>query len=160
MFGRLLTQFEALGDSMYIAMTLGSFAWIEFARGDVAAARRWAVRSMVMLHALRDVASTTIALQEAVVVALDSGHPDGAAILLGAFEALCEQYGVRPPVPLQEIINTRRPSERLAEAVPPERLRSLKEQGRRMTLDEAVSFTVRMIDEMDGISPGTAQNTQ
>ncbi len=146
-------QFEALGDSMYQAMAMGSFAWVAFGKGNFEDARRWTVKSMVMLHALRDVSSATITLQEAVLAALELGRLEDAGVLTGAFEGLCERYGVRPPASLQEIINSRRPLERLAEAFEPERLEALMDRGRRMTLDEAVAFVVRMSDEIERGSP-------
>jgi hypothetical protein len=57
-----------------------------------------------------------------------------------------ERYGVRPPIPLRQIISSRRASERLTEALGPERLETFIERGGRMSLDEAVALTVRMAD--------------
>lgn len=148
-FESVLVRFEALGDSMYQAMATASFAWVEFARGNFDAARPWVVQSLVKLHALRDVASTTIMLEQSVVMAIESGRFEDAAVLTGAFEALCERFGVRPPIPFQQLINSRRPRERLTEALEPERLETLIERGKRMSLDEAVAFVVRMADEME-----------
>lgn len=148
-FESVLVRFETLEDSMYHAMAMGSFAWVEFARGNFDAARPWVIRSLVKFHALRDVASTTITLQGSVVLAIEAGRFEDAAVLTGAFEGLCERFGVRPPIPLQEIINTHRPRERLAAALEPEHFATLIERGRRMGLDEAVAFVVRMADEIE-----------
>ena len=158
MFASLLDQFERLGDAMYQAMAMGSFAWVEFARGDIEAARPWAIRSLVMLHALRDYASTTITLQEGVTMAVVSGRFEDGAILSGAFEGLSERFGVRPPIPLQEIINTTHPGERLAANLEPERLAALTERGRRMSLDEAVAYVVRMADDLEAADKAAASS--
>ncbi len=149
MFQALIPRFEALGDYMYLAMSLGSMAWVEFSRGDFEAARPWAVKALVMLHALRDVASTTVTLQEAIVLAIEAARFEDAAILKGAFEGLCERSGIRPPIPLQRIVNVSRPDERLAAALDPATLAELLGRGRRMSLDDAISFVVRMTDDMD-----------
>jgi predicted ATPase len=145
----VLEVFAKTGDAMYHAMALGTYSWIEFAAGNFAQARRWLVQSLGAYHALRDVTSTTIALQESVVMTIDSGREEDAAILTGAFEGLCERYGVRPPIPLQYFINSRRPLERLAESLAPDRLEALIERGKRMSLDDAVSFTIRLAEELD-----------
>ncbi len=155
-FESTMLQFEALGDPTYHAMSMGSLAWIEFGNGDFAAARPWAIRSLVELYAVRDFASTTITLQEAVVLAVEAGRFEDAAILTGAFEGSCERIGVRPPIPLQRIIDTRQPSRRIAEAIDPETLAVLAERGRRMSLDEAVAYVLRMADAMGAATPDEA----
>jgi predicted ATPase/class 3 adenylate cyclase len=147
-FHSSMERFEALGDPMYHAMAMGSLAWVEFMRGNPAAAWPWAIRSLVEVHAMRDVSSTTITLQEARLTALDLGRVEDAAVLTGAFEGLCERFGVRPPILLEQIIEARRPRERIEEALEPGRLATLVERGRRMSLDEAVAFVLRMDDEM------------
>ena len=148
-FASTMARFEALGDALYHAMSMGSFVWIEFMRGNYVDARRWAIRAIVKLHALRDAASTTVSLQEGVVLALESGRLEDAGLLMGAFEGLCDRYGVRPPIPLQKIVNSRRPRERLEEVMSPQELDNLIDRGKRMSLDEAVGFIVRMADELD-----------
>jgi predicted ATPase/class 3 adenylate cyclase len=148
-FQSTMAAFEASGDSMYHAMSMGSLAWVEFSRGDFAAARPWVVQSLVKLHALRDIAGTTVTLQEAAVLALESGRFEEAAVLTGAFEGLSERHGFSVPVPLQQIINTREPRLRLAERLDAERLATLIEQGRRLSLDEAVAYAIEMADEIE-----------
>jgi class 3 adenylate cyclase len=73
----------------------------------------------------------------------------GAAVMTGAFEGLSERHGFRVPTPLQQIINTREPRVRLAEGLDAARLATLLEQGRRLSLDEAVAYTVEMADEIE-----------
>ena len=152
MFASMIGRFEALGDAMHHAMAMGSLGWVEFSRGNFDAARPWVVGSLVKLHALRDVVGTTVTLQESVVLALESGRLEDTALLIGAFEGLSERYGFRVPIPLQQIINSRRPRERLAEALDRERLEALVERGRRMTIDQAVAFVVRMAGEMEALA--------
>lgn len=148
-FASTMVRFEALGDALYHALSMGSFVWIEIMRGNFDEARRWTIRTIVKLHALRDVASTTVSIQEAVVLALESGRAEDAGLLMGAFQGLCERHGVRPPMPLQQIVNSRRPRERLEEALSPQELDKLIDRGKRMSLDDAVAFIVRMADELD-----------
>ena len=106
---------------------------------------------------MRDFASTTITLQEAVVLAVEAGRFEDAAILTGAFEGSCERIGVRPPIPLQRIIDTRQPSRRIAEALEPATLAVLTERGRRMSLDEAVAYVLQMADAMGPAPPDEAR---
>ena len=51
-------------------------------------------------HAIGDVTTTTVSLGMAGRVALAAGSPEDAAALLGAFDNLCEIYGVKPPAGL------------------------------------------------------------
>ena len=46
---------------------------------------------------MRDLGTTTISLHVGVLVAAMIGRFEDAAEVIGAFEASCERYGVRPP---------------------------------------------------------------
>ena len=52
---------------------------------------------------------------------------------------------------------SREPRPRLAEALGPDRLEALIEQGRRLSLDEAVAYTVQMADEIERGEVGQPQ---
>ena len=106
------------------------------------ATSRWrrAMRSNGLLesHAMRDLGTTTISLHVGVLVAAVLGRFDIAAELIGAFDASCERYGVRPPVALTAFIKTHDPFAATAEALAPEAYAAAYERGRRLSLDEAV----------------------
>ena len=81
------------------------------------------LHAMLTMYGLRDVASTTVSLPEGALMALGLGRPGDAATLMGAFEGLCDRYGVRPPIALARLIKDADPLERDA-TLPSVRLRS------------------------------------
>lgn len=144
LFESMVPRFEALGDSQYHSMTMSSLGWTSFARGDVLAAARYAITGMTEIHQLRDAASTTIGIQEGVVLAASIGRLEDAAVLAGAFEALCQRYGVRPPGALQRFLDARDPMEQVTEGLGVAAVREALERGRRMSLDEAVALFIEV----------------
>lgn len=135
---RALPEFERLDDRQYHAMTVSSLGWAWFTRGDVPLATRYAIDGLLESHAMRDLGTTTISLHVGVLVAAVLGRFDIAAELIGAFDASCERYGVRPPVALTAFIKTHDPFAATAEALAPEAYAAAYERGRRLSLDEAV----------------------
>jgi len=135
-------RFERLGDVQYAAMATSSLAWAAFAQGDREEGAALAIRGLVATHRTRDAATTTISLQEAALVAMILRRPEAAAELMGAFEGLCQRYGVRPPTMMSRFLRELDPSPALRDALDPERLAAALERGRRMTLDEAVDMVV------------------
>ena len=81
-------------------MTEASLGWAAFAGGDVATASRLAVEALVESQAMRDLGTTTISLHIGVLLGALTGRFEEAAEIHGAFDALCERYGVRPPAAL------------------------------------------------------------
>jgi hypothetical protein len=67
------------------------------------------------------------------------GRFEDAAELIGAFEASCERYGVRPPAALNRFIATKDPFAATREALPPDVFAAAMERGRRLDLNEAVA---------------------
>ena len=123
--------------------------------GDVTSAARWGIQSMLASYGMRDVAGSTIALPIAAIVAIEFGHADDAALIMGAFEGLCERYGVRPPIGLEQLIRRTDPGVRLQGIMAPATLEAALERGRRMTIDEAMDVVVRIADTVPPDS-GTA----
>ncbi len=152
MFQTLLPRFESLGDVHYHSMTLSSLGWSAFVQGDLIGASKWSIRALGAAHRLRDVASTTLTIQEGVVLAKAFGRPEDAAVLSGAFTAHCERYGVRPPASLQRFLDTRDPMAESRAALGTEAYQAAIERGRRMSLDEAVDLMVRIADEATGVA--------
>ena len=137
-------EFERLDDRQYHAMTSASLGWASFAQGDVATACRLAVDALVETQAMRDLGTTTISLHVGVLMAAMLGRYEDAARMHGAFDALCAQYGVRPPSALAEFIGGQDPFAPARAAFSPEEYAALYEDGRRMTLDEAVALVVQL----------------
>ena len=142
MFEAAAIRFAELDDVWYHAMATGSIAWVLFATGDMVGASHKFVESLVEYQALRDVGTTAISLDVAAIVALESGRPEDAAVLLGAMQNLSERYGVTPPAGLAWLIKSHGPEERVAELLAPDVLGSALERGRRLSLDEAVELVV------------------
>jgi tetratricopeptide (TPR) repeat protein len=140
---RLLDRAEELNDAPYAAIAAGSLAWTAYMLGDVASAGKWTIRAMLATYALRDVASSTIGLPIGAVMALEAGRPRDAAIIMGAFEALTERYGVRPPLAVATLINSADPLERARADLEPEAFAEALESGRRMTLGETIDLITR-----------------
>ena len=136
---RALPEFERLDDRQYHAMTVASLGWAWFSRGDIAMAMRYAIEGLLESHAMRDLATTTISLHIGVLVAVMTGRFEDAAEVIGAFEASCERYGVRPPAALTTFIEVTDPFAATREALSPETYAAAYERGARMSLDEAVA---------------------
>ena len=144
----LLARFEELGDVQYHAMASSGLGWVAYLRGDVMGAARWVVRGMIESHRMRDAATTTIGMQEGILIALALDRPEAAALLTGAFEGLCERYGVRPPTSLQRFLDESDPLIARA-ALGAEKFETAVARGRRMSLDEAMALIVELGDSVD-----------
>ena len=104
-----LAEFERLDNPEYRAMTMGGLGWAAFAQGDVPTAARMAVEALLGSYRMRDIGTTTISLHVGVLMAGMLGRYEDAAVINGAFDALCERYGVRPPAALERFIGTSDP---------------------------------------------------
>src|SRR5918995_6100302 len=80
-FRELLPLFEELGDVQYQAVTISSLGWSAYAQGDAMGAARWIIRGLIESHRMRDAATTTIGMQEGIVIARALDRPDVAALL-------------------------------------------------------------------------------
>jgi hypothetical protein len=147
----VLARAIALGDAAYVVLCGGSMAWGSFMLGDMTSAARWGIQSILTSYGMRDVAGSTIALPITATIAIEFGHADDAALIMGAFEGLCERYGVRPPIGLEQLIRSSDPGVRLQGIMAPEPLEAALERGRRMTIDEAMDVVVRIAD---AVPPG------
>jgi tetratricopeptide (TPR) repeat protein len=154
----LLTEdratFERLDDRQYHAITSATLGWAAFMRGDMPEAIRCSVEALVETHAMRDLGTTTISLHVGVLIATMLARPRDAARLWGAFEALCERYGVRPPAGLERFIGAIDPLAQARAQLSPEAFAGAVEDGRRMDLDAAVAIIVELGDMAD--AAGTA----
>jgi predicted ATPase len=146
LFDESIAAFERNGDAWYHALGLGSLSWCYFALDEAEAATRSAVQSLVEFHAMRDVSDTTLSLPPAARVALDAGRPEDAAVLLGAFNSLCEVYGVRPPIGVLHLISGTDIDSRIKGAIGEDAYAGATDRGRRLSLDEAVSLSVEICE--------------
>lgn len=144
-----LDRFERLGDARYRGMTANSLGWIAFLRGDVLSACRWGAAGLVETYGTRDLGSTTVALFVGVLMAAALGRHETGAELEGAFEALCERYGVRPPGALNVLFHQFDPFAAIRDALPSDVRAAAVDRGRRMTLGEAVAITAELGGEAD-----------
>jgi len=139
-----LAEFEANDDPQYHAMTLASLGWGAFVKGDLDSAVKWAVDSILESYAMRDVATTAISLHVGVLIAVVAGQSEDAVRLSGAFDALTQRYGVRPPAALDQFIRGMDPFAMARDAVPPDRAAELTAEGRAMALDQAVALVAEV----------------
>jgi predicted ATPase len=143
-------RFERLGDTWYGFQNHMSIAWVHFMTGDAPEAFRWYIRALVGSSSLRDVTGTTIAIPLGALMALEADRPEDAAMLLGASDHLTELYGVKAPLGLRELLGVSDPHGKAAATLGEERYRQVFEQGRQMTLEQAVALIVRVQDETWG----------
>jgi predicted ATPase/class 3 adenylate cyclase len=131
-----------LDDAIYASLAAGSLAWTNYMAGDVITASWWALQSALETYGMRDLGSSTISLPVGAVVALELGRPEDAAVLMAAFDALCERYGVRPPLGLAQMIGRAEPNDQIKARLPADVLAAATERGRRMSLDDAIKIVV------------------
>jgi tetratricopeptide (TPR) repeat protein len=146
MFEDAIAAFERNGDAWYHALGVGSLSWCYFALDDSENATTWAVQSLVEFHAMRDVSTTTITLAPTARVPLDAGRAEDAAILLGAFDNLCEVYGLRPPIGVLHLIAGAATDVRIKDALGEDTYAQDADRGRRLSLDAAVDLSVEICD--------------
>ena len=87
------------------------------------------------------------ALQIGVLLGALTGHFEEAAEVHGAFDALCERYGVRPPQALALFVGGRDPFELTRQNLDADTWAAAYARGRPLTLDEAVALVVELGDE-------------
>jgi tetratricopeptide (TPR) repeat protein len=143
-----LADFERLDDAQYQAMALAGLGWIRFARGDIAEAARMFVRSLRATHAMRDIGTTTISLHVGILMASMTERFEDGAVVTGAFESLCERYGVHPPAGLDRFIRVQDASSAIVGSLDAEAYEAAYDRGRRLSLDEAVELVVDLGDQV------------
>ena len=139
-----IREFERLDDPQYHSMSMANLGWANFIAGDAPAAIRWSVGAVLEAYEMGDIVTTTISLHIGVLMAVMVGQFEEAAVLEGAFEALCERYAVRPPAALGRFIANIDPFATTRAALDPEVYEANVERGRRLSLDEAVAMVVKV----------------
>ncbi|MFL5717856.1 MAG: ATP-binding protein [Chloroflexota bacterium] len=151
-----IVEAERFDDRQYHAMSVASLGWAAFTMGDVGSAIRLAIEGLEESHAMRDLATTTISLHIGVLAASMVGRFEDAAELIGAFDASCERYGVRPPAALGRFIATHDPFATTRAALTPEAFAAAYTLGRSLDLDQAVA---KVADLRDAYVTEVAEST-
>ncbi len=143
-----LDRFRELDDLPYVSLTLGSLGWAHMRLGDLDAAMRYGVRSLVGYHALGDVSTTTLTLHGGSIVLGLLGRWEDAAVTEGAFGALTRRYGVRPPVALEQLLYGSKDAVRVAAELRDAPHDAARARGAAMSIDAAVDFFVGIAEEL------------
>jgi predicted ATPase/class 3 adenylate cyclase len=141
-------RYEANGDVMYQALAAGSMAWMCMVTGDRSGGIEWGIRSVAATYALRDVASTTLQLAGGAILLLEWERWMEAATLLAAYEHLSDVFGLKPPAGIGYVIELFRPVDRTLERLHADEFREASERGRAMSLDEAVTFALELLEQL------------
>jgi hypothetical protein len=120
---------------------------------------RRSIDALLESHAMRDLGTTTISLHIGVLMAVMTGRFEHAAEMIGAFEASCERYGVRPPAALSTFIEVTDPFGATREALSADVYAAAYERGSRMTLDEAVARVAEVGEAAAVAVPGAGATT-
>jgi predicted ATPase/class 3 adenylate cyclase len=137
---KIIDRAEELDDPAYVGLAAATFAWVIFHSGDTPLAIPWVLRAMMEAYALRDNASTTLSFAAGAVGLLAMGKAAQAATVMGAFDALCERYGVKPPMSIAELIGTADPTEHARQMLPQAEFDAAWARGSRLSLGEAVDL--------------------
>jgi hypothetical protein len=143
-----VARYEANGDVMYQALSAGSVSWLAMITGDRATSIEWGSRALASTHALRDVASTTLTLAAGAILLLEWERWAESATLYGAYEHLSDVYGLRPPAGIGYVIELFRPVDRTIEQLEADDYGEAKNLGRQMTLDQAVAYTLDLLERI------------
>jgi predicted ATPase/class 3 adenylate cyclase len=141
-----MRRFDRNGDVRYQAGGAAAMSWKHLLDGNSREALRWCIQSLTLFHAMRDFATTTITLPDAAIILLDLGDAEDAATVMGAYEALSETSGVKPPAGVGYMIQLMRPGERIVEALQEGAQQKGNARGRRLSLDEAVAFALERLE--------------
>ena len=146
---RSVDRLHTVDDAYFEAVALATCAWAFLILGKTREGLPYWRQSIAMTHELGDIASTTLALEFAAIVALDGGQPEVAAVIHAAFEEASRLYGVRAPRATEELVARTGYLDELKAALGQERFQSATERGRRMGLDQAVDYSVAAVRDIE-----------
>ena len=93
-----------------------------------------------MTYALRDVATATVTLADGAILLIEVGRPEDAAVMLGAYHALCDVHGVQPPAGIGQLIAWSGVEERTVASLSDATYAEATRRGAAMSLEEAIAF--------------------
>jgi tetratricopeptide (TPR) repeat protein len=134
-----------LGNRLGMADTLGSLATVANKEGDIAQAARLQRESLEIRRDLGDRYSLAFSLADIAEIATVAGRYEVAARLYGAEEALREEIGA--PYPEDGAAQHERAVSKLRAAMDPVLVASAWAAGRSLTIEEAVTEALVVVDE-------------
>jgi predicted ATPase/class 3 adenylate cyclase len=155
-----LQRYEENGDAMYEALAAGSIAFFHQRMGNIPEAIRYGIGSIQLTYALRDVATATITLADGAILLVEVGLPEEAAVLLGAYHALCDVHGVQPPAGIGRLISWSGVEERTIAALSEETYADATRRGAAMSLDEAIAYAVETLGPYAAEPPDDGASVQ
>lgn len=150
-----LARFEALDDQAYVGIAALALTAISFRDGDVEGAFLWGVRGIESALVMGDVSSATIALRGGALLLVAMGRNREAVVSNGAFEALCARYAVRPPGDLDDWGMFGATSDEALAILQDEAYAADARLGASMTIEEAVDYLRRLVEDDFATSPET-----
>jgi hypothetical protein len=129
--------FVSAGDTWGVVLTSGELASLALRTGDLQRARAAAVQSLEGGLSIGGQEWSAVAIQGLAVLAIREGNVERGVQLAGAVDRLRELAGGEAP---RAIVLLEEPLDLARGKLPPERIDSLWEEGRAMTLDEAVAL--------------------
>jgi hypothetical protein len=141
---------------MYEALAAGSIAFFHQRIGNTAEAIRYGIESIQLTYALRDVATATITLADGAILLVEVGRPEDAAVLLGAYHALCDVHGVQPPAGIGQLILWSGVEERTMTSLSEATYAEATRRGAAMSLDEAIAFGIETLRPYAASPPDAA----
>jgi hypothetical protein len=121
-----------------IALSLASLGYVEELRGDLDAAEACHREGLRLARDLPGELPLAAVLEGLACVAAARRQPRRAAVLLGAAESIRVHTGAL--LPPQERVEVERAAGAAASALGPEAVAALTEQGRRMSIQQAVAY--------------------
>jgi predicted ATPase/class 3 adenylate cyclase len=129
--------FVSAGDTWGVVLTSGELASLALRTGNLQRARAAAVQSLEGGLSIGGQEWSAVAIQGLAVLAIREGNVERGVRLAGAVDRLREIAGGEAP---RAIVLVEEPLDLARGKLPPERVESLWEEGRAMTLDEAVAL--------------------
>ena len=133
-------EFEAAEDDFYLALASGAIAGLAMMERDIPTAVRYGLRSVAANRAIGDLASITLFLRSAVGLFMVAGEVEAAATVLGAFEAHCRRYGIKPPLDAAQFLGLGGPTDDLVAVLAEPKLHAAHAHGEAMTTDAVLEY--------------------
>jgi tetratricopeptide (TPR) repeat protein len=155
---RAFAMFQALGDDWYTSTTAQRLADVQFARGRKRDSAAWYGQSLGLFAALGDelgVADVLVSLGE---IGAACGQPGSAARLLGAAQRIHAAYGMALLDALRPAYDAALVS--ISAALGAEQFTEHWEQGRRLTVDDAVEAALELVAAIGHDADATPETTR
>jgi tetratricopeptide (TPR) repeat protein len=132
--------FQGVGDLWGIVLTSGLLCALALKRGDYERARPAAIEALEANLALGNVLGNAVSIQALAVLAVRLGRPETGVRLAGATDRIKEVAGGEAP---PAIVGLEDPREIAKDFLTEGRIAELWEEGRAMSLDEAIALARR-----------------